>query len=272
MSSFDHYYREAGLTNLGSGAPISSIEELRTTYFSEAGAYLSDRESRGFEVEMTADPTRNWSIRAGYANTKSARTNILSEGEPWWAERLALWDQLDSFYMARTGLPSIYNQLLFDRNNAVSNRTVRDRIGDSANELANIRAVEGQGFGNRQHKVTLWNRYTFTHGFLRGAAIGGGYIYQSKNLIGYDVPTQQIFYGNARNIFDLLLQYRTKGLFGLARNRMAVTYQLNVNNLFDTDTVISTKKIKDSQTGEVYDRRAYRETPRLVTFTLRFNF
>lgn len=271
MTSFDYYYRQAGLTNLGSGAPIGSIDELRTIYLSDADAYLSDTESRGFEFEVIANPTRNWSIRGGYANTRSTRTNILAEGEPWWAERRALWDQLDAFYITRTGRPSIYNQLLVDQNNAVTQRTVQERIGESAAELADTRAVEGHGFGNRRHKVTLWTRYAFSQALLRGAAIGGGYIYQSGNLSGYHVPTGREFYGSARSTFDLFMQYRTKSFFGLGRDRMGVTYQLNVNNLFDNDTVLSTKMIVDSQNGQLYNRRAFRETPRSYVFTLRFD-
>lgn len=272
MSSFEYYYRQAGLTNLGANAPISSIDDFRAVYFSEADAYLSDAESKGFEFEVIANVTRNWSIRAGYANTRNSRTNVLTEGEGWWAERLELWEQLDAYYMAQTGRPSIYNQLMIDRNNAVTDRSVIDRIGDSATELAAIRAEEQHGFGVRRHKVNLWTRYTFSSGPLKGLAVGGGHIYQSGNLAGYDVATGRSFYGESRSIFDLFLQYRTKGFLGMSKDRLLVTYQLNVNNLFDSDTVLSTKLLVDSVTGELYNRRAYLETPRTATFTLRFNF
>ena len=44
-----------------------------------------------------------------------------------------------------------------------------------------------------------------------------------------------------------------------------------MNNVFDADTVLSTKMIVDSVTGQLYNRRAFLETPRTYTFTLRFD-
>ncbi len=273
MSSFDHYYRQAGLANLGSGAPIADIDDLETIYVSQANAYLADTESEGWEFEMTANPTRQWTFRLGYARTDASRTNVLSEGEQWWAERLQLWQDLDAYYTAQTGLPSILDQTLIDRNDAVTDRTVRERIGDSATELAAIRIVEEHGYGIRRDKVNLWTRYTFNEGGpLGGAAIGGGYRYQSANLAGFDIDNNRPLYGNPRSLFDLFLQYRAKGFFGRGADKASFVYQLNVNNLFDDDTIIVSKRLVDTATGEVYDRRAFREQPRSVSFTVRMYF
>lgn len=272
MTSFDRYFRQAGLTNLGTGAPIGSLDELRTIYFSEADSYLSDRVSTGYEFELMANPNRNWSIRIGYANTDRTRTNVLNEGEPWWAERVALWQALDTIYTTRTGRPSIFTQPLIDASDAVTNRTVAERIGDSDRELNDVRLEEEQGYGNRRHKVNLWTRYAFTTGKLRGAAFGGGYRYQSKNIAGFDTATQRVLYGNHRSLFDLLLQYRTKGLFGRVLDRTSVTYQLNMTNVLDDQTITITKRLVDTATGVPYVRRAFREEPRTTTFTVRLDF
>jgi iron complex outermembrane recepter protein len=272
MASFDYYFRQAGLINLGAGAPINSIDELRTTYFSSADSYMSDRVSTGYEFEMVANPNRNWSVRMGYANTDRTRTNVLTEGEPWWAARLELLKSLDSLYMTRTGLPSIFTQTLVDRNDAVTNRTVNERLADSDRELASVRLAEEQGYGNRRHKANLWTRYAFTTGVLKGAAVGGGYRYQSRNIAGFDVATRQVLYGNPRSLFDLFLQYRTKGLLGRYRDRTSVTYQVNVTNVLNDQTILITKRLVDTATGTPYIRRAFREDPRNTTFTMRLEF
>ena len=271
MSSFETYFRQAGITNLG-GSPIGSIDELRTIYFSDADSYLSDRVSTGYEFEVIANPNRNWSIRMGYANTDRTRTNVLTEGEPWWAERLALWQALDTQYRTRTGRPSVFGQPLIDAAGAVTNRTVAERIADSDRELNEVRLEEEQGYGNRRHKANIWTRYSFTTGKLRGAAIGGGYRYQSKNIAGFDTEKQKVLYGNDRSLFDLFLQYRTKGLLGRQFGGATFTYQLNVINVLNDQTITVTKRLVDTVTGVPYVRRAFREEPRTTTLTLRMDF
>jgi iron complex outermembrane receptor protein len=272
MASFEHYFRQANITNLGAGAPIGSIDELRVNYFSTADSYMSDRVSNGYEFEMVANPTRNWSIRMGYANTDRTRTKVLTEGEPWWAERLVLWKALDQIYTSRTGSPSVFTQTLIDRNDAVTNRTVNERIADSDRELAGVRLEEEQGYGNRRHKANLWTRYAFTTGALKGAAVGGGYRYQSKNVAGFDVASSRVLFGNPRSLFDLFLQYRTKGVLGRYLDRTSVTYQVNVSNLLNDQTILVTKAMVDTATRAPYVRRAFREDPRSTTFTLRVDF
>jgi iron complex outermembrane receptor protein len=272
MSSFDYYFRQAGLTNLGSGAPIANLGDLTSVYFSTADSFLSDRISRGTEIELFANPTRNWTLRAGYSYTDRTRRNVFYEGVPWWAERLALWQSLDTFYTQRTGRPSIYNQLLFDRNQAFGTVSVAQRIAQSDTELAAIRLSEQQAYGNRPHKASLWTRYSFASGPLRGLAVGGGWRYQSANVAGVILSTGRTLLGNPRSLGDLFLQYRTKGLAGLWVDAARVTYQLNITNVLDDRTINATKLDEDTVTGVIFYRRAFREDPRQFAFTLRLDF
>jgi iron complex outermembrane recepter protein len=274
MASFDHYFRQAGLTgNLGAGAPVGSVEELRTTYFSGADAYLFDQVSKGWEFETVSNPTRNWTIRLNYSYTDRTKTNVLLEGEPWWAERVALFGALDRLYTTRTGRPSILNQQLFNRNDAfVTNTTVAQRIAESARELAETRLQEEQGYGNRKHKTNLWTRYTFTDGRLKGLAAAGGWRFQSRNVAGIDLDKGEVLFGNPRSLFDLMVQYRTKGLFGYSADRVSTTYQINVFNVLDDRTIFVTKKTVDPATGSRYMMRGFREDPRTMAFTMRLAF
>lgn len=272
MASFDYYLRKAGVTTFGAGAPISSIDNLRSVYFSNASGYLSDRVSEGYEFEAVANLTRNWTLRANYSYTERARTNVLEEGVAWWADRVELWKELDTLYVSRTGLPSIMGQQLFDRNDQFTTGTVAQRIADSDRELATTRLQEEQGYGNRKHKANVWTRYMFQDGHLKGLTIGGGWRYQSPNVSGIDLATHEIFFGNTRSLFDAMLSYRTRGLFGRFSNNLAVTYQLNVTNLLDDQTILITKTVVDTVTGERYPSRAWREDPRMATFTMRLDF
>lgn len=42
-----------------------------------------------------------------------------------------------------------------------------------------------------------------------------------------------LYYGNAKSVFDAMVAYRARGLFGWNKEKLAVTYQLNVVNLLD---------------------------------------
>jgi hypothetical protein len=136
MSSFDFYFRQAGVTTFGAGDPIRSVDELRSVYFSQAAAYLSDRRSKGQELELTANPTPNWAIRLGYSRTESTKVNVLNEAVPWWTERVALWQALDRTYTTRTGRPSVFQQPYVNAASVVQTRTVAQRLADSDAELA----------------------------------------------------------------------------------------------------------------------------------------
>lgn len=272
LRAFDFYFRAAGITALGSGAPVQSVDELTTTWFSHADGYLSDRESEGYEFEFIATPTRNWTMRASYANSDRSRTNVLREGDGWWAERLELFDQLDSVYRTRTGRASVFNQPLVNADGQVLNQTVAQRIAEAAEDLETTRFQQEQGFGNRKHKASFWTRYNFDQGRLKGFTVGGGWRYQSANISGINLVTREIYYGNATSLFDLMLAYRTKGFFGRWGERIGVTYQLNVSNLLDDRTIFIAKTAADAATNRPYPVAATRQAPRMTTFTARFAF
>jgi iron complex outermembrane receptor protein len=272
MTSFDYYLRQAGLTTFGANDPIRNIGDLTSIYLSTADSYLSDQVSEGTEVELFANPTRQWTLRAGYSYTDRTTTNVLNEGLPWWAERVALWKSLDTLYTTRTGRPSIYNQLLFDRNQAFGTISVAQRIAQSDTELARIRLEDQQAYGNRPHKANLWTRYSWASGPFKGLAVGGGWRYQSANVAGVYLPTGRKLMGNPRSLGDLFFQYKTKGLAGMWVDATSVTYQLNVTNFLDDRTIIATKLDLDTVTSTQFYRRAYRESPRVFAFTVRMEF
>lgn len=272
MTSFDYYFRQANLTTFGASDPIKNIGDLTSVYLSTADSYLSDQISKGTEVEIFANPTRNWTLRAGYSYTDRKVTNTFFEALPWWANRVALWKSLDTLYTTRTGRPSIYNQLVFAANQTFSTVTVAQRIAESDTLLAANRRTDEQGYGNRPHKANLWTRYLFTSGPLRGFAVGGGWRYQSANLAGVDLRTNSNLWGNPRSLGDLFFQYKTKGLAGLWVNAASVTYQLNVTNFLDDRTIVASKLDLDTVTSVQFYRRAYRENPRVVAFTMRMEF
>jgi outer membrane receptor for monomeric catechols len=151
-------------------------------------------------------------------------------------------------------------------------QTVADRIAEAAEELETIRFQQEQGFGNRKHKATLWTRYSFDRGTLKGLNVGGGWRYQSANISGINLDTREVYYGNASSTFDLMTSYRTKGFLGRWGERLDVTYQINVTNLLDDRTIFIARTGADATTGQPYVVAAMRQPPRMATFTMRFAF
>jgi hypothetical protein len=272
MTTFEHYLLEGGVTTFGSGDSIGGLDELTTVYVSSADAYLSDRVSTGTEMEFVANPTRNWTLRAAYSYTDRTRTNVFNEGVPWWADRMAMWQELDALYMARTGRPSILQEPTFDPDQGFGTFTVAERMAQSETELATLRLEQEQSYGNRRHKANIWTRYSFNSGPLGGFALGGGWRYQSANVAGVVLSTGKILWGNPRSVGDLFFQYRTKGLAGMWTDTARVTYQLNITNVLDDRTINATKLDVDTVSGTIFPRRAFRENPRAFAFTLRLDF
>jgi hypothetical protein len=272
MTSFDYYFRQANFTTFGASDPIKSISDLTSVYQSTADSYLSDQISKGTELEVIANLTRNWTMRASYSYTDRVVTNTFFEALPWWADRVALWKRLDTLYTQRTGRPSVYNQLLFTAAQTFSTVTVAQRIAESDTLLAASRLTDERGYGNRPHKANLWTRYTFPAGPLKGFAVGGGWRYQSANVAGIDLPTNRKLMGNPRSIGDLFFQYKTKGFAGMSTNAANFTYQVNVTNFLDDRTINASKLDLDTVTGVQFYRRAFRESPRVVALTVRTDF
>jgi outer membrane receptor protein involved in Fe transport len=272
LNSFAHYFREAGVTTFEASAPIQSIDQLsQTPFMSTANGYLSDNVSKGYELEIIANPTQNWTLRFGFSHSERKRTNVLTEGEPWWAEQRELFDRLDTLYRQQTGQPSVMNRPFIAPNGTEGNLTVEDRIADSTVQLDNVRAIEERGYGNRPNKFNLWTRYSFTEGFLKRLSVAGGMRFQEKNIAGYHAESDQLLYGNDSFLTDLMLQYKTKGFLKWLPEKVSVTYQANVYNVFDNrDVIISSLVI--SSTGETYIRRGWRQTPRTAAFTVRMDF
>jgi outer membrane receptor protein involved in Fe transport len=272
MTSFDYYFRQAGLTTFGANDPIKNISDLTSIYQSSADSYLSDQISKGTEIEIVANLTRNWTLRASYSHTNRVVANTFFEALPWWADRIKLWKSLDTLYTQRTGRPSIYNQPLFTTAQTFSAVTVAQRIAESDTLLADSRLSDERGYGNRPDKANFFTRYQFSTGRLKGLAIGGGWRYQSANVAGVHLPTGRTLWGNPRSLGDLFFQYKTRGLAGMWVNATSVTYQLNVTNFLDDRTINATKLDLDTVTGVQFYRRAYRESPRVFAFTLRLEF
>lgn len=139
-----------------------------------------DTWSEGKEIELVAQPTRNWNITVNYAKTEATKRNIDSATTAFMADlydffagpggQLRMWGQggptIQSQWLPNVYLPYLVSVLA---------------EGQSAPEVAPWR-------------LNAISTYSFSEGAVRGAFIGGGIRMEAGKIIGY--PIDQATVGN----------------------------------------------------------------------------
>jgi outer membrane receptor protein involved in Fe transport len=191
-------------------------------------------------LQITGNPTRNWRMTASYAYVKPVEDYRFQE----WLK----WEEINQAFLAQ-----------FDQNIVLeSDRTIAEELVFIREELAAQTAATGVGkLGTRHHKVSLFTRYSFAEGWLKGVYIGGGYRHQSKMFVGLDDQGNKL-YGNSFSYVDALLGYTLRGLPKIGPVRL----QLNVYNIlnereplvlrYDTDhTTVFRERIRPPTTWKL---------------------
>ena len=147
-------------------------------------------------------------------------------------------------------------------------------------DIANLHALEGTvPNAQREWKVVLNTAYNFTAGVMKGWGVGGGFRWESSDIVGYAfdesslndpkrpviVDPSRPFYGEELLDVGAWLSY-TKTIKGLE-----MRFQLNVNNLLNKDGTFARSAFDDMTGNPWYGRQQVRE-PRnfLFTTTIRF--
>jgi hypothetical protein len=189
--------------------------------------YTFGRDSEGYEFEVTANLTNNWSLRLNYSETERAIFNILPEVLAWYPAEDAYWQSFgdDVYHNIGASGPGTgpYVPASGGRNSiAEESMRIQDYID-------NTTAFEGLGDpGSRRRQGNLFTNYRFTDGALKGFNIGGGVRYLGPLSVGVDQADLSLMFGNSKTLYDLLLGYRRK-----LGKRMDVKFQLNIRNLLD---------------------------------------
>jgi outer membrane receptor protein involved in Fe transport len=199
-------------------------------------AITEDATSKGWEIELAAEPLRNWRVALNAAKISAVRSNI--------------------------GGTNLAN-FIAGFENALQNTAAGDiRIwwGGAGNSTALQQWYSGsEGLGGewaarklqegtkvpelREWRVNLITNYDFTEGRLRGLSVGAGVRWQDEVVIGYRPlltgPNQLSFdlsnpyMGPAETNYDFWVGYGRK-----LTSRIDWRIQLNVRNAFQGDELI----------------------------------
>jgi outer membrane receptor for monomeric catechols len=195
---------------------------------------LFDHESEGIELQVTTNVTKSWRLQANLARTDANETNRGLEWLAWESQNRAYLAELNTRNPGR----NLYGLITSGA------RTIAEELDFLVNTnggLVDFTEVAGLGKrGNRRHKVSLFSRYNFSSGWLKGAFIGGGYRHQSKMFIGLD-PTLNKIYGNSYWYADAMAGYQLQEL----RKGRRLGFQLNVMNIFDQRDPLVTRMTPD---------------------------
>jgi hypothetical protein len=221
---------------LASIAPFLT-EELKTAYnyrmqpdgttqtqFAGTITDTNNIESRGFEAEITFNPSRNWRI----AFNASKQQTILSDIAPGltkvleqaWLPHLSQFGDMD--WNEPVGL--------------ISGNTVRQQVNDRLLDYFAIKGQEGRPqMEQRKWRLNFITRYSFTEGRLRGFSIGGAIRWEDTYAAGYPIfvdsrgviqpDLKKPHWAPTQTSYDLTLGYRRRIL------GKEWTAQLNVRNL-----------------------------------------
>jgi iron complex outermembrane recepter protein len=231
---------------LAAGVINQSVHDQRSFTSNQA---IRNRKLEGYEFNLTGAVTRNWRVTLNYSYTDGYDSAIAPEIKAWAAEAVPWMMQWSTVPI------SVEGQMV----------TVADEVARWQANAAQEWLREGDLIlGNRKHKVSMFTRYSFSEGPLRGLFLGGGYRHHSKaptNFVAGDI----LAWSNSRWESDALAGYQMqKRLWFLKRG---VRVQLNVKNVFNnTDPRIT----RYSSNGTI--NRVNIEAPRSYRLTTSFDF
>ena len=256
------YNQKAGeaLTNFNSLPAINSATDTQ------------DTDAKGYELDLTARPTPNWSWMFNVGIPKATTTNRLQDYKAYAAKNMPTFL---SYVTPTSGL------------SAVRVTSINTNIINYNAALA--QAVDGYTLDQvTKYTANVFNSYRFSQGKLKGLRLGGGANFRgaqrlatSRQVYGLNPLTNRTeFY--APNLFDT---YNARGYhvytamvgWDTKIRRTKLSLQLNVSNLFDISPVIYTSYsnytyVENGVTKGAQVPNGYRQLdPRKFSFSATFD-
>ena len=137
---------------------------------------IGNAEAKGYEVSLSANPTRNWRITASFAKQSNVPSEYGAKEQEWydWALDYVKQNYPQSLNISsRQGIRNVLETLAED-------------FQDYQTVLQQMKSLAGRR-DSRQPEYTgsLVTGYDFTRGLLKGSGIGGSYRYRGRTAIGY---------------------------------------------------------------------------------------
>jgi outer membrane receptor protein involved in Fe transport len=242
--SLSHYKSEQQFNSLRINELNSGINAIATALNLPAfGAPFDSNtvDARGWELEVTANPTRNWTLTVNAGRPRSTVTGSFKSFRPFFAQHERAWRAIAA-----------------DFNNPNAN-TVAVGLG-RIDEVFRSSSDGEETNGNYKLLANAISRYRFTEGRLKGFSLGGGVNYFGESKIG------KLANGTVITVSPYALVTAFAGYRHTLFAR-AVDWRLNVSNLFDD---LAFRYVAVTTTGFYPGFRT--ATPREVRLSATVNF
>lgn len=197
-----------------------------------ANAYTADNVSKGAELEVTYNVTKNWRIMASVAKQEAKQSNIAPELTAFVEERLKYWQSI----------PALWTTVRTQNNPWGLQQTGQEHFNQFLlGSYVGYKSVDGQPSTQlRKWHGSFVTNYTFSDHMLKGFSVGGAARYIDKAIIGNPTINQTIngvntvvgldlahpYYSGAYVALDVWVGYRRK----IFTDKM-IDFQLNVRDL-----------------------------------------
>lgn len=247
------YYKTDQVDRARGGDDQSEINDIWNLMGRSENVISSYRDTdayraHGYELDLTANLTKNWRLMFNYALPETEQVNIGPGLRAYYAEHLATWQSA----LTDTNIPEV------DRDLIATNISTIDRTIQGY--------TEGRALNNTfDYVANLYTTYSFRDGALKGFGIGGGANIRGQSVIG-NTPGAPFdyLYSSSYVTYSANLTYRHK--FGDTDAR----FQINVANLFDNEDL---RFRSYARTGGVdYPNNFIYIPPRRIMFTATFTF
>jgi outer membrane receptor protein involved in Fe transport len=236
-TDFPNFFKDWGMGSLATAqAGLDTVSQLKGLPGEQNFAITENSQSKGWEFELDANPTKNWRVTINATETDAvvtqigdaALTKFMAEtaayvkgpggSQQWfWGEDIApsVPDVAQAYYIEYNGLPAVGGAYA----------VLQQQQGVAASQMAKWR-------------FNLTTNYDFDRWFLKGVNVGGGVRYTGSEILGYppmgDPSGPPPYLPNlskpemsgSETYFDLWVGYHRK-----ISNKILWSIQLNVENV-----------------------------------------
>lgn len=221
-----------------------------------------DTASKGMEIELTFNPTRNWRIAFNVSKIEAIKSNLAAPELEYLDQRLAFWNSPgaanlwmdDSRWDEDAGVPNDEERLINPATGAL-----HPDILDSMAEVAFQTALDGFPVPElRKWRANFITNYTFgdaAPGFLSGFGVGGairwedklaaGYALKQDDLLGWKQDLDNIYYAPAQTSIDLWISFSHK----FERTGIQWRARLGARNITSDEGLLDTRYNPDGSRG-----------------------
>lgn len=235
--------------------PVEEYFALDTAFRgSGALAATNDFISRGNELEINYNPTRNWRLSASLTETKSFTTNVSSTIQEWIDKRMPVWTSLVDLNQTsntiNTGADAYWAPDAANPNHLWWLHRYNNGQSPFENYTSNVAApykVIKQQEGKSKPSVRRYNFKMATsldlaafsdNRYIKKIRVGANANWMDKGAIGYygkqqlpaiitELDGDNPIYDKARLYVGAFVAYKTK----LYRDKVVANFQFNVENL-----------------------------------------